>query len=76
VLVALAPTVISARVQLAYRDPSAYCAADVTIDPPDARYTRPQISDNIINGFIAMTGREECPEPDLTTKPTDDQMPC
>jgi len=34
-----------------YSDPFAYCAAVGTIDTPDARYTGPQISEQIINGF-------------------------
>ncbi len=34
-----------------YSDPFAYCAAVVTIDTPDARYTGPRIPDSIVQGM-------------------------
>lgn len=44
-------------------DPFAYCAAVGTIDTPDARYTGPQISDEIINGFKVAADLEDSTEP-------------
>ena len=49
--------------QNTYSDPFSYCAAIGTIDTPDARYTGPKISDEIINGFIAAAGLEASTEP-------------
>lgn len=46
-----------------YSDPFAYCMAVGTIDAPDARYTGPQISDEIVNGFIAAAGLQASTEP-------------
>ncbi len=49
--------------QETYHDPFAYCAAMGTIDTPDARYTGPQISDEIINGYKTAAGLEASTEP-------------
>ena len=57
------PTQTAAKVQKTYNDPFAYCAAVGTIDTPDARYTGPQISDEIINGFKIAAGLEASTEP-------------
>ncbi len=54
-----------------YNDPFAYCTAVGTIDTPDARYTGPQISDEIINGFKTAAGLELSTEPmDMLKKTT------
>jgi Tol biopolymer transport system component len=50
-------------VQQTYSDPFAYCAAVGTIDTPNARYTGPQINDEIINGFKIAAGLEASPAP-------------
>jgi Tol biopolymer transport system component len=50
--------------QETYSDPFAYCAAVGTIDTPDARYTGPKISPEIINGFKAAAGLQESPMPE------------
>lgn len=62
-IVTLTPTANPALVQKIYSDPFAYCAAVGTIDSPDARYTGPQISDEIINGYITAAGLEASTEP-------------
>jgi Tol biopolymer transport system component len=54
----LSPTEQPAPVQQTYSDPFAYCAAVGTMDTPDARYTGPKISEEIINGFIVAAGLE------------------
>ena len=59
----LAPTSNTAPVQKTYSDPFAYCVAVGTIDTPDARYTGPQISDEIINGYKTAAGLEASSEP-------------
>ncbi len=46
-----------------FADPFAYCAAVGTIDTPDARYTGPQMTDGIINGFKKAAGLENSTEP-------------
>ena len=46
-----------------YTDPFAYCAAVGTIDAPDARYTGPQVPDEIVNGFKKAAGLENSTEP-------------
>src|SRR5512138_3916791 len=46
-----------------YSDPFAYCAAIGTIDSPDYRYTGPQITDAIINGFKKAAGLESSTKP-------------
>lgn len=48
---------------LSYTDPFAYCAAVGTVDAPDERYTGPQISDEIVEGFIAAADLEKSTEP-------------
>lgn len=53
----------SEPVQETFDDPFAYCAAVGTIDAPDARYTGPQVSDAIINGFKIAAGLENSTEP-------------
>jgi hypothetical protein len=54
-----------------YSDPFAYCAAVGTIDAPDARYSGPEISDEIVNGFIAAAGLQASTEPmDMFQKTT------
>jgi Tol biopolymer transport system component len=56
---------------MTYTDPFEYCAAVGTLDSPDARYTGPQISDAIINGFKSAAGLEDSTEPmDLFMKTT------
>jgi hypothetical protein len=57
------PTVNPVPAQEAYSDPFAYCAAVGTIDTPDARYTGPKISDEIINGFLAAADLQSSAEP-------------
>jgi hypothetical protein len=61
-MVTLAPSANPAPVQKTYNDPFAYCAAVGTIDTPDARYTGPQISDEIINGYKTAAGLEASTE--------------
>lgn len=46
-----------------YNDPFAYCAAVGMIDTPDVRYTGPQVSDEIINGYKTAAGLESSTEP-------------
>lgn len=46
-----------------YSDPFEYCAAVGTVDAPDERYTGPQVSDEIIQGYIAAAGLEASTEP-------------
>lgn len=58
-----APAANLAPAQETYTDPFAYCAAVGTIDAPDARYTGPQISEEIINGFKTAAGLEASSEP-------------
>ncbi len=54
-----------------YNDPFAYCAAVGTIDTPDARYTGPKISEEIINDFKKAAGLETSTEPmDMFMKTT------
>ena len=50
-IVTPSPTATTAPVQETYSDPFAYCTAVGTVDKPDARYTGPQINEQIINGF-------------------------
>jgi Tol biopolymer transport system component len=45
------PTPTSAPAQKTYSDPFEYCAAVGTIDSPDTRYSGPEITDAIINGY-------------------------
>jgi Tol biopolymer transport system component len=59
----LVPTANPTPQQKTYSDPFAYCAVVGTIDKPDARYTGPQISDDIINSYIAAAGLEASTEP-------------
>lgn len=57
--------------QETYNDPFAYCAAVGTIDTPDSRYTGPQITDEIINGYKIAAGLESSTEPmDMFQKTT------
>jgi Tol biopolymer transport system component len=51
------------EVQPTYTDPFAYCAAVGTIDSPDARYTGPQVPDEIINGYKVAAGLESSTMP-------------
>lgn len=63
------PTPVSAGET--YTEPFAYCAAVGTIDAPDARYTGPQIPDEVINGFKKAAGLEASTEPmDMFKKTT------
>jgi hypothetical protein len=39
-----------------YTDPFAYCAAAGTVDSPDARYTGPKITDEIVKGYLKGAG--------------------
>ena len=59
----LTPTADPAPEQETYNDPFAYCAAVGTLDTPDARYTGPQISDEIIDGFKNAAGLQASTEP-------------
>src|SRR5512144_707365 len=57
--------------QVTYSDPFAYCAAVGTIDTPDARYTGPRISEEIVNGYKKAAGLEASTEPmDMFMKTT------
>ena len=60
---ALTPSAQPASAQATYSDPFAYCAAVGTIDKPDSRYTGPQISDEIINGYKIAAGLGASTEP-------------
>ena len=62
-IITLTPTANPTPVQKTYSDPFSYCAAVGTIDTPDARYTGPQISDEIINGYKTAAGLEASTEP-------------
>jgi hypothetical protein len=61
--VTLTPSTPTAPVQESYSDPFAYCSAVGMVDKPDARYTGPQISDQIINSFRIAAGLEASTEP-------------
>jgi len=61
--VTLAPSSTTTPVQETYSDPFAYCAAVGTVDKPDARYTGPQITEQIINGYKTAAGLEASTEP-------------
>jgi hypothetical protein len=57
--------------QQTFSDPFAYCAVVGTIDAPDARYTGPQVPDEIITGFKKAAGLEASTEPlDMFKKTT------
>jgi Tol biopolymer transport system component len=58
----LPPTSGSVPAQKTYADPFAYCAAVGTVDTPDVRYTGPQITDEIINGYKIAAGLQDSPE--------------
>ena len=65
------PTANAGVVDQTYSDPFAYCAAVGTVDLPDAGYTGPQITDEIINGYKVAAGLEESTEPmDILAKTT------
>jgi hypothetical protein len=67
----LTPTAVQTTAQKTYSDPFAYCAAVGTIDAPDARYTGPQISDAIIQGYKTAASLESSTEPmDMFKKTT------
>jgi Tol biopolymer transport system component len=53
------PTATPTQAPQTYADPFAYCAAVGTIDTPDDQYTGPQISEKIINGYIAAAGLDK-----------------
>jgi Tol biopolymer transport system component len=57
------PTSEPTPVPKTFDDPFLYCAAVGTIDTPDARYTGPQIPDEIINGYKIAAGLEASTEP-------------
>jgi hypothetical protein len=59
----LTPTATATPVQKTYSDPFTYCAAVGTVDIPDARYTGPQINDEIVNGYKIAAGLENSSEP-------------
>jgi Tol biopolymer transport system component len=59
----LTPPASLTAVQKTFNDPFAYCASVGTIDTPDARYSGPQISDEIINGYKVAAGLEASTEP-------------
>ncbi len=70
-IITLAPTANPAPAQKSYADPFEFCAAVGTLDTPDDRYTGPQISDAIINGFKSAAGLEDSTEPmDMFKKTT------
>ncbi len=69
-LAALTPTPTQAPVQQTFADPFSYCAAVGTVDTPDARYTGPQITDGIINGFKKAAGLEASTMPMAIFKQT------
>ena len=56
-------TVQPADTQTTYSDPFAYCAAVGTVDTPDARYTGPQINQQIIDGYKKAAGLMTSTEP-------------
>ncbi len=57
--------------QTTYTDPFAYCAAVGTVDTPDNRYTGPQISQDIIDGYKKAAGLMSSTEPmDMFMKTT------
>ena len=62
-LIVLPRAEVAALEQDTYADPFAYCAAVGTIDAPDARYSGPHISDEIINGFISAAHLEASTAP-------------
>jgi hypothetical protein len=67
----LTPTTGQSTTQTTYNDPFAYCAAVGSIDTPDARYTGPQVSDEIINGYKTAAGLQSSTEPvDMFKKTT------
>jgi hypothetical protein len=73
---ALTPTVKPVQAQptdtqITYSDPFAYCAAVGTVDTPDARYTGPKISQEIIAGYKSAAGLADSTEPmDMFMKTT------
>jgi Tol biopolymer transport system component len=62
-MITLVPSENATPLPKTYSDPFAYCAAVGTIDTPDARYTGPQISDEIINGYKIAAGLQASTEP-------------
>jgi hypothetical protein len=62
-MVNLTPTANPTPSQKTYDDPFSYCAAVGTLDTPDSRYTGPQLSDEIINGYKTAASLETSPEP-------------
>lgn len=66
-----APAPTAALAQETYDNPFAYCAAVGTVDTPDARYTGPKISEEIVNGYKTAAGLEASTEPmDMFMKTT------
>ncbi len=53
----------SATTASSWSDPFAYCAAVGTVDAPDARYSGPDITDVIVQGYIRAAGLQEGAEP-------------
>ncbi len=65
------PTSIATPTPSTFTDPFAYCAAVGTMDKPDARYTGPQVPDEVVNGFKKAAGLEASTEPlDMLRKST------
>jgi Tol biopolymer transport system component len=46
-----------------YDDPFTYCAAVGTIDQPDSRYTGPEITEEVIDGYLRAADLQETTEP-------------
>ncbi len=54
-----------------FTDPFSYCAAAGTVDVPDARYTGPKITDQIVQGYLKAAGLTGSSEPaDVLNKTT------
>lgn len=65
------PPTTAAPASQSFTDPFAYCAAVGTIDAPDARYSGPQVPDEVINGYKKAAGLEASSEPlDVLKKTT------
>jgi TolB protein len=63
IIVSPTPTANPTPVQKTFDNPFLYCAAVGAMDTPDARYTGPQIIDEIIDGYKIAAGLEASTEP-------------
>jgi hypothetical protein len=52
------PVAVQSPNNQTFADPFAYCADIGTIDRPDARYTGPKITDEVVNGYLKAAGIE------------------